>query len=88
MIFSFFSVYQVVKATMEVKRKSSDFYNNITGISLGLLPFIRFPNFKHYVGYALLLAGLDTFGDWKRWQEVRGSKCFVFCNKQSIEKQS
>ena len=80
---SFFTVYQVVKTTMEVKRRSSDFYNNITGVSVALLPFIKFPNFKHYVGYALLLAGLDTFGDWKRWQEARSSQCFVFWNKHA-----
>lgn len=73
---------------MEVKRKSNDFYNNVTGVSVALLPFIKFPNFKHYVGYALLLAGLDTFGDWKRWHEARSSQWIVFCNKQCIEKQS
>ena len=86
---SFFTIYQVVKTTMEAKRKSSDFYNHITGISLGLLPFVKLPNFKQYVGYALLLAGLDMFGDWKRWHESEPSNCAVCWNKQHpIEKQS
>ena len=61
----FFTVYELVKVGMMNYRESFDYYNNMTGCAVGLLPFMKVPFMRRYIMYPFVLFGLDMFGDWK-----------------------
>ena len=52
-------------------RDSFDYYNNITGFALGMLPFVSTPFMRRYFFYPCLLTGFDIFGDWKLHQQAK-----------------
>lgn len=65
MNFRFFTVYQLVKVGMMNYRESFDYYNNITGCAVGVLPFVKVPFMRRYILYPFILFGFDVFGDWR-----------------------
>lgn len=62
---SFFAIYQVTKISMQYFRNNKDFYNNVTGCAVGLLPFMKVPFMRKYILYPFVLLFLDMYGDWK-----------------------
>ena len=62
---SFFAIYQVTKVSMQYFRNNKDFYNNVTGCAVGLLPFMKVPFMRKYILYPFVLLFLDMYGDWK-----------------------
>lgn len=64
-ISSFFGIFQVTKVSMQYFRQSRDFYNNVTGCAVGLLPFMKVPFMRKYIIYPFVLLFLDMYGDWK-----------------------
>ena len=46
-------------------RESADYYNNMTGCAVGLIPFMKIPFMRRYIMYNFVLFALDMFGDWK-----------------------
>lgn len=46
-------------------RESFDYYNNVTGCAVGILPFIKVPFMRRYILYPFILFGFDVFGDWR-----------------------
>ena len=65
MHFRFFTIYQLVKVGMMNYRESFDYYNNVTGCAVGILPFIKVPFMRRYILYPFSLFGFDVFGDWR-----------------------
>lgn len=76
----FFGIYQVTKVSMQYFRNNKDYYNNVTGCAVGLLPFMKMPFMRKYILYPFVLLILDVYGDWREMHP----KWFVFWNKQTI----
>ena len=72
---SFFGIYQVTKVSLQYYRQSRDFYNNVSGCAVGLLPFMKVPFMRKYILYPFVLLFLDIYGDWK---EMHPKSC-VYC---------
>lgn len=68
----------MTKISMQYARRSKDFYNNVTGCAVGLLPFMKVPFMRKYIMYPFILLFLDMYGDYKESHP----KFLVFYHKQ------
>lgn len=64
---------------MQYFRNNKDYYNNVTGCAVGLLPFMKMPFMRKYILYPFVLLILDVYGDWREMHP----KYYVSCIKQT-----